>query len=158
MYKKNISEFLDQQRNYWSLNDFSTEDRKKMQRLLHFSQIAFKVYIISGTCCVTTMLVVPWISVREEPFACWIPNRFNFNFTSIYVAQFIFLVYIFFLLIGFDILFMVFCVHILIQLKLLKIKLRNVNFSNGNEVKAIVKQHDFLIKYILIQCLIFFFN
>lgn len=148
LYKRQISELLDKQRRFWNIKETHESQQNALFKMLRLSYIALKIFITFGLSCIIMFLVVPLTSAQEEPpFACWIPNKFYLNFVTIYVAQFLFLIYIYCLVTGFDGLFLSFCVNILIQFRILNTKIKMMRFDDKYSIKKIISHHNFLIEY-----------
>lgn len=121
-----------------------TEDKQKILRILY--QL-LKIFIAMSIVNCVSIALRPWTSsTREIALECWIPNKYFINFEMIYTIQIIFLAYIIFLIVGFDMLFATLCAHVIIQFQLLNEKIKLVDLKDGIDVKKCIKQHEFLIR------------
>lgn len=157
-YRKEFIELLDQCGDFWEIDDFEGEINTELRGLMNISYSFYKVLMSTVYSTFVVIISKPILPGKELPLLCYIPNRFFINDYTVYVAEVFLFAYCMIMVIGYDVVFAAFCLHIIIQLKLIKHTLRNLPFhetNNGNKndaclklMKKCVKHHQQLIKMV----------
>lgn len=127
-----------------------------MENLLKRSYLAFIAFVLTGFLTIVMLFCKPFMTEGELPWLSYIPNVFFINFYSIFAMQMSTFCYITFFVPGFDFLYVALCVHSIIQFKLLKKSLTNIDFDDSSQhyspvkcmedIKSFVQHHQMLIR------------
>lgn len=152
-----MSDLVQSRENFWKLDTFENSVKQEMttimKRLLNYQKaFLFTCFFTIALICASPLFQKD----RNLPFSSWIPNGYPYLYESVYVIQCIlFFIYVH-LVTGFDCLFARICVEVILQFRLLNVKMQNTSFNNEGttasrkqnmkDMKACIQHHEFLLR------------
>ncbi|GJQ87649.1 hypothetical protein Trydic_g17472 [Trypoxylus dichotomus] len=146
-YKNDIEKLLDDMKSFWNAEEFDAKfcfEVKVLYKNIKFAQV---YYLATGLSCIAMYFLKPVINENNRfLFQCW---TFTHSFeleTLVLACQYYFWIVLFPVVFGYDSLYFSYCVHVIIQLRLLNRKFvvmtGNVTI---NEIGECIRHHQLIL-------------
>ncbi|GJQ87663.1 hypothetical protein Trydic_g17482 [Trypoxylus dichotomus] len=124
-YKENILELLEERLKFWQPESFDNVTYKSVDKLFHFTKGVQKMIIVSIIFTVELYYLKPLFdSTNRYLFDTWAIYDSIILETIILASQYYFLCLVAPIVFGYDAIYFSFCLHLLVQLRLLKHRMR----------------------------------
>lgn len=135
---------------FWKWDNVNSDLQAKMEANLRLGQLFLYTFLICGFITMGIYFFKAFTNTDGDMnFECYVPNKFFLTFETIQYLQVYFLLGAYFIVAGFDILYMCCSINLVNQLKLLQFKLRTLDVRSKNKESNLVgyvQYHDFLIE------------
>lgn len=136
-YKDRFAFLLNEMQKFWHSDDISATSKMRLTRFFILWLTLMEIVVIFR------MLVTNELNVY-----CVIPNWDYFNYSTIKIIQLIYTFYIYFIVLGFDVLLLCLCIYLQNQFKLLGSKLEstiNVESEMKDQILPICIEHHIVL-------------
>lgn len=150
-FKLDLKTLVFDLKKFWEWdNKVDSDLQAKMEANLRLGQLFLYIFLTCGFITMAIYFVKTFTDTDGDMnFECYVPNKFFLTFKTIQYLQVYFLMGAYFIVAGFDILYMCCSINLVNQLKLLQYKLRTMEVDSKNKEWTLigyVKYHDFLIE------------
>lgn len=150
VYKAELERTIWEMNKFWDITIISTKIKQEpLYKLNRYVNTLLKVYwgvILSNLVLFCTKFLIT--KDQEMPLACYVPDNFVLNFYSVYIMMVLWLLPTSQLVIGFDIMYVVFCAKVYTQLKILQDQFTVIDFEDGPLLLRMVKHHKFVVRLV----------
>lgn len=132
-YRKDLQNILwNIKHSFWKLQDYDEVSREEIIGLMKLGAITAKIlilcYFITGMAFSMFTIIFGQLSLE-----IYVPDKYGFNFQSLSLMEILYSWFAIFATCGFDVTFLAICLHVIVQLKLLKLSLKDISFNEGEE-------------------------
>lgn len=125
-------EILNMQKEFWKLDGLKDGDKDELKNITRLSYMACRILTNSMYASVAVMHFIGVIT-HELPLHCFIPNKYGLNYYTLLIIQGFHNSAAVLLIIGFDVIFITLCTNVIVQFKMIKWRLQNIQFDESCE-------------------------
>lgn len=125
-------EILSMQKEFWKIDELNGPIKDELINLVKLSHKACKI-LTYNMYVAAALIFTKGLILQELPLRLYNPNKYGLNFYTLFVIQILNIFMGILLIIGFDIIFIASCTNVIIQFKMIKYKLENIQFDDNHE-------------------------